>query len=418
MKVFKFGGASVKDPSSVKNMANILKSFNEPLVVVISAMGKMTNAFEVAINSYFNQDGKTMDALDNIIDFHNQILLGLFARHEKIFEEVSAVYNLILQKINTEPSMVYDFEYDQIVIYGEILSSKIVHAYLVKSGIDIKWVDIRKELKTESNYREGRVLFDISEKLVRKAFDFNETDLYITQGFIASTENNLNITLGREGSDYTAALLAYFLNADSVTVWKDVSGVLNADPKWFDQTVKLEKITYADAIELAYYGTSVIHPKTIQPLKLKNIPLHVKSFIDPLSSGTIIGNVEYISLIPSFIFKMDQVLIDVYPNDLSFIDAENLQHIFDVLAKFGLKFNLMQDTAFMFRICTNNDTMKIDAFKKSMDKKFQVSLISGLELITIRYYDNATIERVMVNKEFILEQKGKNTIQLLVKDKG
>jgi aspartate kinase len=418
MKVFKFGGASVKDAPSVRNMANIISTYDEPLVIVISAMGKMTNALEVVINSYFSQDGKIEVALDGVIRFHNIILKDLFSADSHIFQEVDEIYDLLRQKISTEPSMMYDFEYDQIVIYGEILSSKIVHAFLVESGIDIKWIDVRKDLKTDNNYREARVLFDLSEELVKKSFSFDDTKLYLTQGFIGSTKDNLNTTLGREGSDYTAALLAYFLNAESVTVWKDVPGVLNADPKWFDQTVKLEKLTYADAIELAYYGASVIHPKTIQPLKKKNIPLQVKSFLHPKDLGTEIGNVDYVSLIPSFIFKMDQVLIDVYPKDLFFIDAENLQFIFDVLAKLGLKINLMQDTAVRFRICTNNDPLKIDAFKKALNGRYQVNLITGLELITIRYYDNATIERVIVNKEFILEQKGKATIQLLVKDLG
>lgn len=418
MKVFKFGGASVKDAPAVRNMASIISTYDEPLVVVISAMGKTTNALEVVINSYYNQDGKADTALDEVIKYHDLIIKDLFSSASPVFSEVNEIYNLLRQKIHTEPSMMYDFEYDQIVIYGEILSSKIVHAYLVQSGLDIKWIDIRKDLKTENNYREARVLFDLSEELISKTFDFKDSKYYITQGFIGSTRNNLNTTLGREGSDYTAALLAYFLDAESVTVWKDVPGVLNADPKWFDQTVKIDRLTYADAIELAYYGASVIHPKTIQPLKQKNIPLQVRSFLHPMAPGSEIGNFDYVSLIPCFIFKMDQVLIDLYPKDLFFIDAENLQFIFDAIAKQGLKINLMQDTAVRFRICTNNDPQKIEAFKKALNGKYQVNLISGLELITIRYYDKATIERVMVNKEFILEQKGKATVQLLVKDMG
>lgn len=418
MKVFKFGGASVKDAPSVKNMASIISSYSGPLVIVISAMGKMTNAMEAVINSYFNQDGKTEAALGEVIKFHESILKELFTADSDIFLTVEEIYNQLRQKISTEPSMVYDFEYDQIVIFGEILSSTIVHAYLVESGIDIKWMDIRKDLKTDNSYREGHILFDLSEELIRRSFNFEDTQLYITQGFIGSTRDNLNITLGREGSDYTAALLAYFLDAECVTVWKDVPGVLNADPKWFDKTVKLEKLTYADAIELAYYGASVIHPKTIQPLKQKNIPLHVKSFVQPGATGTEIGNFDYSSLIPCFIFKMDQVLIDVYPEDLSFNDAESLQFIFNSLARSGLKINLMQDTAFQFRICTNNDPFRIESFKKALSGKYQFSLISNLELITIRYYDEATINRVMINKELLLEQKSISTIQLLVKDLG
>jgi aspartate kinase len=418
MKVFKFGGASVKDPDSLKNMVKVLKNYHEPLVVVVSAMGKTTNALETVLQDFFNQNGNLEESFNKVKDFHVQILKDLFKQEAPIFGDIEELFLKLSHKLLEEPSMTYNYEYDQIVPYGELISTAIVAAYLNQEGIMCKLSDIRKSLKTDNNYREAHVDFNLSEKLVQKSFNFSDTEIYVTQGFIGSTQDNLSTTLGREGSDYTAALIAYFLNARSVTVWKDVPGVLNADPKWFDNTVKIEELTYTDAIELAYYGASVIHPKTIQPLKQKDIPLFVKSFLEPHKPGTMIGNVEYSKLIPCFIFKMDQVLIDIYPDDLSFIAEDNLQYIFATFAAFGLKINFMQNTAVRFRVCVNNDVVRIANVKRDLQERYQVTILSGLELITIRYYDKATIARVMINKEFILEQKGKATIQLLVKDLG
>jgi len=416
MKVFKFGGASVKDAGAVRNLANIIKGYDENLVIVVSAMGKTTNALELVLFHYFNQDKKLNESLNRVIDFHADILESLFSSKSDVFTKVDQIFNVLDKKLQAEPTMTYNFEYDQIVSFGEIISSTIVAGYLKESGIDCEWVDIRKILKTDTNFREARIDFTTSEDLIKKALSRNKT--YLTQGFIGSDKNNLTTTLGREGSDYTAALLAYFLNAESVTVWKDVPGVLNADPKWFDNTVKLDKISYTDAIELAFYGASVIHPKTIQPLKRKNIPLWVKSFYYPETEGTLIANVEYDKLIPSFIFKMDQVLIDIYPIDLSFIAEDNLQQIFQVLAEQSFKVNMMQNTAVSFRICVNNDPARIPVVLKNLQDRFQVSIQERLELITIRYFDQATIDRVMVNKELILEQRSRTTVQLLVRDLG
>jgi aspartate kinase len=260
--------------------------------------------------------------------------------------------------------------------------------------------------------------WNISDKLIKQRFDFKNAHLYITQGFIGSTVNNLTTTLGREGSDYTAAILAHVLSAESVTVWKDVPGVLNADPKWFDDTIKLEKISYLDAIELAYYGTGVIHPKTIQPLKNKGIRLYVKSFLHPADPGTVIGENDYVTLIPSFIFKMDQMLIHVHPVDFSFIAEDNLEKIFRCFAGYGLKINLMQNSAISFDVCVNNDLTRISSVLTDLEKEFRVSNTPGLELITIRYYDEDTIKRVLVNKDLLLSQRTKSTIQMVVRDLG
>ena len=414
MQVFKFGGASVKDPEGVKNLTDIVRTYQAPLVVVISAMGKTTNAMELVLYHYFEKDKRLAESLQRVIDYHAVIMKDLFPAGHTVFEKVDNLFNLLRAKLRAEPSMTYNFEYDQIVSFGELISTTIVAEFLNYSGVDCTWVDIRKLIKTDNHYREANVDFEESEKRVRE--HLSKPKIFITQGFIASDENNLTTTLGREGSDYSGALLAYFMDAESLTVWKDVPGVLNADPKWFDNTEKLDELGYTDAIELAFYGASVIHPKTIQPLKRKNIPLWVKSFYDPKAEGTKIGDVSYNKLIPSFIFKMDQVLIDIYPNDLSFIAEDNLQYIFKVFSKYSLKVNLMQNTAVHFRVCVNNDESRIPDVIKELEDNFQLKKTTRLELITIRYYDQETIDRVMVEKEIILEQRSAGTIQLLVKD--
>ena len=416
MKIFKFGGASVKDAGSIKNLAKIIKQYDQPLVIVVSAMGKTTNALEELVNKYFNQDRQLDKYFSKVKKFHMDIMKELFPEENEIYSIFNSLMDHLKNKLNEEPSLIYNFEYDQIVSYGELLSTQIVNAYLRLEGMESIWMDIRKSLKTDNTYREAKVNFQLSATLVKQ--NFKGQNLFITQGFIGSTDNNLTTTLGREGSDYTAALLAYFLDAESVTVWKDVPGVLNADPKWFDDTVKIDCLKYSDAIELAFYGASVIHPKTIQPLKRKSIPLFVKSFLHPVEEGTKIGEVEYSKLIPCFIFKMDQVLIDIYPTDLSFIGEDNFKHIFEILAKHSFKVNLMQNTAVHFRLCVNNDPSRLPGVVNDLIKMNEVKINGPLELITIRYFDQPTIDRVMVNKELILEQRTQSTIQLLVKDLG
>jgi aspartate kinase len=420
MKVFKFGGASVKDADAVKNIGVILKKYREPLVVVVSAMGKTTNALERVLNAYVSGDKEKARAeLSQVKDYHMNIVEGLIpSADHSLMTELTAIITGLFADIDEEPSGFYNRDYDQIVSWGEILSTIIVSGYLNNSGLANEWVDIRQYLKTDSTFREGRVDWNLSTHLVRKRFAFQSASLYITQGFLGSTVNNFTTTLGREGSDYTAAVLAYMLDAESVTVWKDVPGVLNADPKWFDNTVKLEKLSYMDAIELTYYGTSVIHPRTIQPLKNKGIRLYVKSFLNPDEPGTVIGDEQYERLIPSFIFKMDQVLIHIHPDDFSFIAEDHLEKIFRCFAGFGLKINLMQNSAVSFDVCVNNDQSRIPGVLTDLEKEFRVSSTSGLELITIRYYDDATIERVLVNKDLLLTQRTKSTIQMVVKDKG
>jgi aspartate kinase len=420
MKVFKFGGASVKDADAVRNIAVILRKYTDNMVVVISAMGKTTNALERVLNAWILDDFRTaQNEMKSVRDFHLQIAGSLIENGNlPVLDELCRIFDGIEEKLKAKPLGTYNQEYDQLVSIGEILSTVIVSNYLNAAGLENEWADARQFLKTDSTFREGRVDWNISNKLIRQRFNFKAIKLYITQGFIGSTVNNLTTTLGREGSDYTAAIVAHVLEADSVTVWKDVPGVLNADPKWFDDTVRLEKISYLDAIELAYYGTSVIHPKTIQPLENRSIPLFVRSFLHPDDPGTVIGQNDYEKLIPSFIFKMDQVLIHIHPADFSFIAEDNLEKIFRCFADHSLRINLMQNSAVSFDVCVNNDMSRLPFVLSDLEKDFRVSSTSGLELITIRYYDDETIKRVLVNKDLLLTQRTRKTIQMVVRDLG
>ncbi|MCF8380711.1 MAG: aspartate kinase [Bacteroidales bacterium] len=418
MYVFKFGGASVKNAESVKNLAKILQKFSENIVVVISAMGKSTNALEQIADFFFTGNQVELNkSFDDFKNFHFSVMKDLFVDSEhSSYKKVNEVFEKMQLKISGKASLNYDFDYDQIVSYGEILSTLIVCEYLKEIRIKAEWMDIRESLKTDNKYREAKVDWQNTEMLMKQNFLFEGKDILVTQGFLGSTINNLTTTLGREGSDYTAAIIAFVLEAEKVIIWKDVPGVLNADPKWFDDTVLLEKISYKDAIELAFYGTSVIHPKTIQPLKKKSIPLYVKSFIEPDLSGTLVTNHDYDTLIPVFIFKMNQVLISISARDLSFIAEDYMEIILGAFARNGLNINLMQNSATSFQICVNNDRNRIDRIVAELGQQFNIEWENALELVTIRYFDEQTIERVTVQKEVILEQRNKTTAQMVMRN--
>ncbi len=421
MIVFKFGGASVKSAKAVKNVTDILKRYpDDQIVIVVSAMGKTTNAMEVITDHYFHKRKQDLGrAVAERKQYHLEIVDELFPEKGHPFrDEFSSLFEALEVRLAKDPTLHYDFDYDQIVPFGEMISTKIVSAYLNESGIGNRWMDIRKYLKSNNAFREARIEWDLSTRLVRKGFHFRDARIYVTQGFVASTIDDITTTLGREGSDFTAAILAHILGAEYVTIWKDVPGVLNADPKWFDNTIKLDQISYLDAIELAYYGASVIHPKTIKPLQNKNINLYIKSFIEPDEDGTLVGNITYDKLIPSFIFNMDQILIKISPYDFSFIAEDNLETIFGYVYKHGVKINLMQNSAVSFQICINNDKRKSRNLIDDLERDFRITYETGLELITIRYFDQSTIDRVMINKELLLEQTYKQNIQLIVRDKG
>ena len=421
MFVFKFGGASVKSAGAVKNIVEILQRYkDEKIVVVVSAMGKTTNAIERIIDLYATGKSEELkQEYEKLKAYHLEVVSGLFKdKDHKVYTDVEELFSIMADRLAKEPTLNYDFDYDQLICYGELLSTTIISHFLNSSDLHTRWMDIRRSLKTSNTWREARVDWELSNQLVNEHFVFNGERILITQGFLGSTINNQTTSLGREGSDYTAAILAYMLKAESVTIWKDVPGVLNADPKYFDDTVLLDKLSYLDAIELAYFGTSVIHPKTIKPLQNKNINLHVKSFVDPDAPGTLVGNLSYNKLTPSFIFKMDQVLIRTSPLDFSFINENNLEEIFGIFSKHGLKINLMQNSAISFKMIVNNDKRKLRPVIDELEDKFKVAYQTGLELVTIRYFDQSTIDRVMINKELILEQRGLQNIELLIRDLG
>jgi aspartate kinase len=420
MQVFKFGGASVKDAEGVKNVAEVLKQFpNQKIAVVVSAMGKTTNSLERLAKAFFYKTENADIILEEVKKYHLDICHHLFANaSHPIFIELENTFVELYWAIEDEPTHSFDFEYDQIVSMGEVISTKIISAYLNDVGLQNKWVDARGLIQTDNLYREGKVDFELTETLIKRDLlpVFNSFSSIVTQGFIGGTSENFTTTLGREGSDYTASILAYCLNADNVTIWKDVPGVLNADPKWFSHTKKIDQLSYHDAIELTYYGATVIHPKTIKPLQNKNIPLYVKSFLKPKEEGTVIKDGEKRLNIPSYIFKIDQVLISIQPKDFSFIAEDNLSDIFDLFSKHGVKINLMQLSAISFSVCCDHDIIKIEALVNDLQTQFKVLYNSGLELMTVRYYTQETIDTLTLNKVILLEQRSRYTVQMVMKN--
>jgi aspartate kinase len=421
MKIFKFGGASVKDAAAVRNVAEIVSLYDgQKITIVVSAMGKTTNKLEEVVTALSQKDRKNFTALvDDLVLFHETILGELFhERHFAVYAEMEAIFEALRLRFDQSFSDNYSFEYDQIVSIGEVLSSVILAAYLREKGFPAVWADARKLIRTDHLYQEGTVDWSKTESLIHERFIplFSEVNIQVTQGFIGHTPEGFTTTLGREGSDYTAGIFAYCTNAESVTIWKDVPGMLNADPKYFDNTVKLDQISFKEAIELSYYGASVIHPKTIKPLQNKDIPLYVKSFLDPTASGTIIQkNSENDALIPSFIFKKDQVLFSFTTTNFSFIVEENLSDIFSRLSKINAKINLMQNSALDFSILMDRSKINIDQVLELFKDTYSVKFNEGLTLITIRHYDQATIDRVTENKEIILEQKTRQTARIVAK---
>lgn len=413
MKVFKFGGASVKDANAVRNVGNILKRFQgERLTVVISAMGKTTNALEEVAKAWFYKSGNPKEKLQVVIDYHNTILADLFPdKNHPVYQDVNTIIGSVDWALEDEPIKDFDFEYDQIVSAGELISTKIVSHYLNAEGIANTWVDARDIIQTDNTYRDAKVDWALTEKLANEVVGGDGT-IALTQGFIGCTSENFTTTLGREGSDYTAAILAYCLNAESVTIWKDVPGVLNADPKFFPDAQKFDNLSYHDSIELTYYGATVIHPKTIKPLENKKIPLLVKSFINPELSGTLISEAPMQPHMSSYIFKINQVLISILPKDFSFIAEENLSEIFRVFHTFNIKTNLMQNSAISFSVCID-DGARLENLLGELKKSFKVRYNKGLQLITIRNAKEG-FDNVLKDKTPLLEQRTRTTAQYVV----
>ncbi|MBO0932930.1 aspartate kinase [Fibrella sp. HMF5036] len=420
MAIFKFGGASVRDAAGVRNLTSILQTYaGQPLSVVISAMGKTTNALETVVDSYWA--GNTDEALKRwaVVEANHLTISSELSLSEQDTQPVQAHLDAVRALLRMPPVGSYDQVYDQLVSMGEILSTQLVTAYLRQQGLPARWTDARQLISTDATFREGRVDWTVTKNQLRAAMPAATTgtaEIMITQGFIGSTSTGETTTLGREGSDYTAAILAYCLDAESVTIWKDVPGVLNADPKYFDDTVLLTALTYQDATELAYYGATVIHPKTIKPLQNKGIPLYVRSFLQPTQPGTVVGVAEVSSPVASFIFKVNQWLISLHPTDFSFITEDNLSLIFSELSAAGLKINLMQQTALNFSFVVDNRPDRIERLFAALRPHFRVNYNEGLELITIRHYNQATIDRVLIDKTLLLEQKSRTTVQLVVRE--
>ena len=412
LKVFKFGGASIKDVESIKNIGNLIQQFsNERLVIVFSAMGKVTNMLEEVVDSYILQNGKQVISLDKVKAFHNTIIKGLFDKEELIFDEINNLFVEIEWMFEEIPHQGYAYNYDQIVSIGEFLSTKIMSLYLNNRGFKNTWIDARDIVKTDNTFRNAKIDWDTTTSLINKHLNHQHC---ITQGFIGCTSENFTTTLGREGSDFTAAILAYSLDADEVVIWKDVPGMMNADPKQFSEAKLFSDISFDEAIELAFFGAKVIHPKTIQPLKKKNIPLKVKSFIKANDNGTLIAEgVNTIPSIPSYIVKENQVLISISDESLSFIVETHMSQIFSLLSKHSVGVNMMQNSAISFSICVDNDKHKIPKLIVDLQKDFKVCYNEGLKLYTIRHYTSESLAELLKEKTIILEQKTRNTVQIV-----
>jgi len=418
MHVFKFGGASVKNAQGIINLGNIVSRHRDKkLLIVVSAMGNTTDLLEQLTRHFIQEKPDAQQLLDEVKTYHNDVVTALFPdRSHPVYDQMSNLFVEIEWILEEPPMDDPDYLYDQIVSVGELISTTIVSHYLRTLGLKTRWLDARNYIATDNTHREARVDWGATaERILTDIPSIFDKELVVTQGFIGSTSENFTTTLGRDGSDYSAAIFAACLDADDVTIWKDVPGVLNADPKWFDQTELLPELSYLDAIELAYYGATVIHPKTIKPLQNKDITLFVKSFLDAEKEGTKVRRTKEALPIPSFIFKVDQVLISVLPKDFSFIVEDNLSDIFNRFHRYRIKINMMHNSAVSFSVSVDNTGDNVAALLHDLQEKYAVEQQSGLELITIRHYNDATIARVLVNKEIIMELKDSYTCQLLVK---
>lgn len=412
MKIFKFGGASVKDAQSIKNVALVLETQGfESCLVVVSAMGKTTNALEKVVESYFSKTDFQSE-IEKVKQKHLEISEDLFAENHSVFNEISMFFGDIESFLRRNKSPNFNFVYDQVVSCGELISSKILSEYLNDIQFKNSWCDARDFIKTDHNYREGNVDWEETDKQMAT---LNQSQCYVTQGFIGSDDHNFTVTLGREGSDYSAAIFAFCLNAETMTIWKDVPGVMTGDPRKFENVSLLSHISYEDAIEMAYYGASVIHPKTLQPLKQKNIPFYVKSFLEPTNSGTRIGAKEERSQIESFILKENQHLMRIATRDFSFIAEEHLSEIFSLLAKFKIKISLMQNSAISLDLCLEDMYYKVGDLDAELQKQFNTEIIKNVSLYTIRNANLEQLNKFYKDKKVLLEQISQKTIQVIIK---
>ena len=418
MKVFKFGGASIKSANAIKNVAKILNSQDlSNCLLVISAMGKMTNAFEKITDAYVNNDQeKLTKSIDFTSKFHLKIINNLFVENHVIHEKITILFGQLVRFLTQNKSRNYDYLYDQIVSYGELLSTTIVSDYLNEIKIYNNWLDVREIIITDAVFRDAKVNWQETEKRIKMKIDSSK--LAIVQGFIGADLNGNTTTLGREGSDFTAGIFAYCLDAESLTIWKDVLGVLNADPKEFKEVQLLEHISYEETIEMAFYGASVIHPKTIKPIQNKKIPLIVRSFKNLNSSGTKVSEgVTLEPTIPCIIVKKNQVLVSISSIDFSFIVEENISDIFKLFHKYQLKVNLIQNSAISFSVCVDNNLNHFDLFYNEIKNMYKVSFVKNVDLFTVRHFTENSLEGIYKLGTSLVSQINKNTAQIIIQKK-
>lgn len=416
MQIFKFGGASVKDAEGVKNLARVLKMLgSDKTLIIVSAMGKTTNAMEKVVSNYFDAKHQLQSSLQEVKKFHNNILLDLFENEKHaVFETIDGLFQEIIQFFDHNKSPNYNFVYDQVIGFGELISTSIISHYLNVIGVKNTWLDVRTFIKTDDYYRNSKVNWGQTQELISEHVD--RSKLNITQGFLGSNSNNFTTTLGREGSDYTAAIFAFCLNAKSVTIWKDVPGVLNADPRYFENAELLRRISYREAIELSYYGASVIHPKTLQPLQKKEIPLFVKSFLNPKNEGTCVGkDLELSPKIPCYILKQNQILIKLSSLDFSYIVEDNIRHIFGLLHDYKMKVSMIQNSAISFSVCIENNYNNLERLLLHLKAKYKVKSYQAVKLYTIRHYDATAVRELEKGKQILLKQVTPDIMQIITK---
>jgi len=419
IEVFKFGGSSIKDATSIRNVGAILQHYTDhQLVIVVSAMGKTTNALEEVVEAHAQQNGDATRLLEDIKKKHYLVAQELLGNEHEVFALLNDTFVEVEWVLEEPPHENYDYMYDQIVSTGELASSRIVHAYLNSLPLPTEWLDARDIVITDNIFREGWVQWDETVSRAQKSVPalLAKGSFVLTQGFIGSTSENFTTTLGREGSDYTAAIFSFCLDAQSMTIWKDVPGVLTADPRLFKNVVKLDRLSYKEAIEMTYYGAKVIHPKTIKPLQNKSIPLYVKSFLDPTGTGTLITS-DVDDTYPSMVaVERDQALLQIATKDFSFVAEHHMSYLFSIIADLRLQVNLMQNSAINFNICVNDIDDKVDSFAERISENFNVLIDRDLELITIRHSQPDIFENLRRGKLVLLEERHRGTVQMVVKD--
>ncbi len=418
MKVFKFGGASVKDAEAIRNVANILQKYkSESLVIVVSAMGKTTNALEEIVNAYVGNKGTAFELLEVVKQQHFAIMASLFDEKHEVFGAINDTFVEIEWVIEDDIQDTYDYIYDQIVSIGEMVSTKILSAYLNEVGLPCQWLDARDVILTDETYREGRIQWESTQKNAQKTIIplVEKGSFVLTQGFIGGTIDNHTTTLGREGSDYTAAILSYCLDVENMSIWKDVPGILTADPRLFKNVTKIDRLSYKEAIEMTYYGAKVIHPKTIKPLQNKNIPLFVKSFIEPEGEGTSISDGVEVLYPPVVVVASNQALLHISAKDFSFVAEHHLSRLFQLFATHRIKINMMQNTAISFSVCVTYNRYRIEQFIQAIEGEFKIVLDKDLELITVRHYHNDIVKSLKKGKVVMLEERIRKTLQMVLK---